>query len=159
MPRTDIVKSDASLVPSESFITCLITVNCGAISSLIMVHVALCPNPNVIEVPEFCIPVHTQELAEYPVGPDSDRVYVPASKDTPLTAPPAPEIVVGPVALNVQFAAVAVPPLLFITFFTSVRDGAISSFVIVHILFSPGSNVIVPFTLQSPLHADARYPV
>ena len=43
---------------------------------------------------------------------------------------PAPAIVVGPSALSIQSVAVAVPPLSFVTFFTSVRLGAVSSFVI-----------------------------
>ena len=52
-----------------------------------------------------------------------------------------------------------VPPLSLTTTFTSVSCGAISSLVIVHVLLSPGCNVIVPSALQSPPQTDAAYPV
>src|SRR5207247_1946250 len=77
---------------------------------------------------------------------DSDNVYVPAEKPEPLDAPPAPEIGVGPAAVRVHSVATRVPPLLFVTYLMSTRDGAMSSFVTVHVFVSPTAIEL----LQSP---------
>ena len=64
-------------------------------------------------------------------------MYVPAEKPEPLDAPPAPEIGVGPAAVSVHSAAVRVPPLLFVTYLIRTSEGALSSFVTVHVFVSP----------------------
>ena len=76
-------------------------------------------------------------LASYPETstpsfPVSLNVYVPALKSSPLVTPPFPEIVVGPVAVNVQSVSLKPPPLLFLISLTNCSFGAKSSFVIVH---------------------------
>jgi hypothetical protein len=69
-------------------------------------------------------------------------LYAPWSKLAPLAAEgPAPEKPLGPEAVSVQALAWAVPPLSFTTSLTSVSFGATSSFVIVHVLCSPGAMV------------------
>ena len=78
----------------------------------------------------------------YPERFVSLREYVPAKNVELLTAPPAPEIGVGPVADSVKSVATALPPLLLITSFSSVRDAASSSFVIVQVADSPNPSVI-----------------
>ena len=45
-----------------------------------------------------------------------------------------PEIGVGPVAVSVKSATTAVPPLSLTTVFSSVRDGASSSFTMIHVM-------------------------
>jgi hypothetical protein len=60
-------------------------------------------------------------------------------------------MVIGPVARSVQFPAVASPPLSFVTVFTNVRSGGMSSFVIEHVAASPTASVIVfPVTSAPP---------
>gem|GEM_PF-7046115 len=48
-------------------------------------------------------------------------------------------------------AAIAVPPLSFVTSFMIVILAGLSSFVIVQVLVSPSASVIVPSGLQSPV--------
>ena len=86
---------------------------------------------------------------------------MPALTGAPVTAgapvgPVTPSV--GPVAVNVQSVAAAVPPSSFTTCFTNVNDAAASSFVIVHVADSPNASatesasVCVPPTHD---HADA----
>ena len=82
-------------------------------------HVALCPSASVTLLPDWVPPTHDHEPPVYPATDVSDNVYVPEFT-LPLT-PPAPEIGVGPAADNVKSVVTAVPPLSFVTVFTSVR--------------------------------------
>jgi len=60
--------------------------------------------------------------------------------------------------LGVKLDAVAVPPCVFDTVFTSVSVATWSLLVIVQVAFWPGVSVTVPFAAQSPPHAPAVYP-
>jgi hypothetical protein len=51
--------------------------------------------------------------------------------------PPAPLIVVGPVAVSVKALATAAPPWSFVTVFNSVSDAGWSWLVNVQVTFSP----------------------
>jgi hypothetical protein len=68
-------------------------------------------------------------------------VYVSALNVGPLDTGVVPDRFVGeppaPVAVNVHAVGTADPPLLLVTVFTSVNDGATSSFVTVHVFVTP----------------------
>jgi hypothetical protein len=89
----------------------------------------------------LCVPpTQTHELAVQPEGPDSDNVYT-----TPAFTGFGPRVAVGPeagepvplnpplpVAVSVQSAGCAGPPLSLVTVFTTFNPGAIALLVIVH---------------------------
>jgi hypothetical protein len=78
---------------------------------------------------------------------------VPAEKAGPLLATPAPEIGVGPLAVNVQCEGNDVPPSSFTTCLISVRLGATSSLVIVQLPPPEPMRIWLPVRLTSPAQA------
>ncbi len=74
--------------------------------------------------------------------------------------PVAPEIGVGPVAVNVQAVGTAVPPLSFVTVFTNVNCAAMSLLLIVHVAACPGPRTIDAAVCVPPTHdqAEGVYP-
>ncbi len=143
-------------VPPSSLTTTFFTINVAGRSSFVIVQVADCASASVIEAPVWLpVPVHDQLPAVYPGTELSESAYVPASKDAPLDAPPAPEIGVGPLAVSVKSDGDAVPPSSFTTCLTSVSDGAWSSFVMVHVTSSPRASVILSGPAnEPPLHSQ-----
>lgn len=75
-----------------------------------------------------------------------------------VTAPAevTPEIVVGPVAVNVKAETAAVPPLTLLTVLESVRCGVMSALLMVQDAVSPSESVnalperLPPVQLQAP---------
>lgn len=64
--------------------------------------------------------------------------------------PVVPVIVVGPVAVSVKSAGVAVPPCWLSTCLTRVRVGAIAVLVSVQVAFWPSARVTVPSATVAP---------
>ena len=129
--------------PPLSFVTVFTNVRCAGWSLLLIVHVADVPSGNTSELPVNVPAVHDQAPGEYPAGPaDSDNVYVPAFTWALVTGadPVVPEIGVGPAAASVHAAGRALPPLSFVTVFTSVRCAGWSSLLIVHVADVPTGN-------------------
>jgi hypothetical protein len=70
--------------------------------------------------------------------------------------PVAPLIpVVGPAAVSVQAVGSAVPPLLFVTVFTSVNDAGWSSLTMVQVADCPMASVIDAPACVPPAHDQA----
>ena len=82
---------------------------------------------------------------------------MPALTGAAVTAalPVAPEIGVGPAALNVQSVGTAVPPLSLVTVFTNVSWAGMSLLVIVHVADCPSANAIDAPVCVPPMHDHA----
>src|SRR6266508_4358840 len=153
-------QAEATAEPPSSLTTCLITVSVPATSSFVIVQVLLAPGLSVIAPDALQSPLI---VAAYPLGPsDSLTRYEPAAtvlvvpgdsapgNGLPLTSLP-------PLLMCIdQAEATAEPPLSLTTCLITVSVGAMSSFVTVHVLFSPGLSVTLPFASQSPAKLTAE---
>ena len=133
----------------KGFRTIFVTVSVGATSLFVIEHTVVCPFVKLIWLfVTVTLLVHVQRLAAYPAGPAlSLREYVPAENVGPLgtsvlPAAPGPDIGVGPVAVSVQAFSVAVPPCVLLTSLLRVREGAMSSLIIVQTVVWPFMRVI-----------------
>ena len=140
-PSTVSIKSSGNALPPLLFVGSLTMVSFGATSSFVMVHVMSSPSSSVIVPPRlaghFASPVI--ETNVYPVSCVSliaNGVLAAYSFGTPdSTAPPS--------TVSIKSSGNALPPLLFVGSLTMVSFGATSSFVMVHVRFSPSSSVTV----------------
>src|SRR6266571_2169118 len=112
---------------------------------LITVQAAVSPTLKPMEVAPVGAPpflAQVQPPFVYPAGPVSANVYAPAENPDPLDANPRPLMLVGPpVVPMVKAVGFAVPSLVYgLTLFTTlvrVKTGAMSLFVMVHVLLFP----------------------
>src|SRR5437879_123892 len=130
LPVTAIGKSAATLVPPSSLITCLITINCGALSSLVMVQVLVSPSAMFPEQPLY--------EAAYAGSSVSVTENEPALMATLVPGDSAPAKVAGlgllPVTAIGKLDAVLTPPLSSITCLITINWGAWSELVTVQVL-------------------------
>src|SRR3989344_5182886 len=145
-------KSATCFVPPLLFTTTFTTVSVGNFA-FVMVHVFVSPTPTETSA-------HVLLTSIQPASAASVTEYVPAATMYSLlmasvVVPDAlPLIAPVPVAVTVNTAPL---PAVTVTLSTmSLPDW--SSFVIVHVLFSPAASVIVPSAAQSPPHPLAPYP-
>ena len=123
-------------VPVPPFEILFRTIVAG-VSSLLIVQVADWLSARVKLEPDNVPASQDQVPAVYPEGPVSESAYVPTFTLALVTAAPVvtPVMVVGPVAFNIKSATTLLPPLLFVTVFTKVSFGEMSSLLIVHVAF------------------------
>src|SRR5438093_5987784 len=89
-----------------------------------------------VMLPPLVKPVHDHALPEYPDGPLSVNVYVPA-----LTPCATPEMNAVVPAFRVKSLTTAIPPLSFVTCLTSVSD-EFFAFVNVQVVVAPATTWI-----------------
>src|SRR3989338_8804114 len=133
-------------VPSPPVVFLIILTLPGT-SSFVIVHVTLSPSLSVT-VPPSCVgqPVPVMLTNWYPARPASSITYGVLENAMKTS----PEMTGEPFIVMPKLLMPAVPPLLLVTFLTSVSVGATSSLIIVHIFVSP----LVTVPVQSAERPD-----
>ena len=152
------VQSVGTAVPPSSLLTTFTKVSCAAASLLLIVQVADCTEREG----DGCAGLRPARRTTMPTRHNHwDRT--PTARSCPhspaafvtVALPVAPEIGVGPAALNVQSVGTAVPPLSLVTVFTNVSWAGMSLLLIVHVADCPSASAIDAPVCVPPVHAHA----